>query len=456
MKLSGYLRGAVSNVFESRHESWMFLNQLSRLFSGVVIIGFLARLLESEVLGVWYVFIAIFGLSTIAEMGFNQIFMRHVAYYSAKDTNDKDNASELNAFIKGYQKVYYILIFIITASAFMVGAWWMLTKANNEYIQANYVLVIFLWLGYALAGGAQLASTFYAAITSGMGGVATAQRNEVIGVIINALLLFILLLVTQSLIAPVVAYAGSRFVLLLIHRKSSLQVLNTKNIAAMTSGREVSIGSLLGKDASKMVLIMAAYQLLTSGLVLVFSHYESPLFVASYGLTNQIIITVVSLTGFWVGAVFPQMAGCHVNKDIIKLRILFWRAWKKTVVSLTIGLFALATIGVIAIDILGGQTPMLAGLILHIILLTVWGEVIFGLFAQMLLSQGELRYAYFSLLGGFSICLSAVLLYEFRYSLTDILLSRLVLYLLIVCIPIMLLSKKYLIGISTKETNETA
>jgi O-antigen/teichoic acid export membrane protein len=366
MKLLGFLRGAVSKVFESRHESWMFLNQFSRLFSGVVIIGFLARLLESEVLGVWYIFVAIFGVSTIAEMGFNQIFMRHIAYYSAKDTNNKKKASELNAFIKGYRKVYFILVSIITASAFIVGAWWMLTKVNNGYIQTDYVLVIFLWLGYVLAGGAQLVSTFYAAITSGMGDVATAQRNEVIGVILNALVLFFLLLVTQSLIAPVVAYAASRFVLLLIHRKSSLHVLITKKISGMINGREVSIGSLLGKDASRMVLIMAAYQLLTSGLVLVFSHYESPLFVASYGLTNQVTVVVVSLTSFWIGAVFPQMSGCKVSDNLSKLRILFWGACRKTFISLTIGLFALATIGGGAIDFVGSKTPVLSGTVLHI------------------------------------------------------------------------------------------
>jgi hypothetical protein len=86
----------------------------------------------------------------------------------------------------------------------------------------------------------------------------------------------------------------------------------------------------------------------------------------------------------------------------------------------------------------------------------VWLEVIIGQFAQMLLSQGELRYAYYSLVGGFSICASAALLYEYNFSQSDVLLGRLVLYMLLVSLPILIMSKKYLAGVSKKEFHEAA
>ena len=102
-------------------------------------------------------------------------------------------------------------------------------------------------------------------------------------------------------------------------------------------------------------------------------------------------------------------------------------------------------IGGWAINLFGSKTSILSGEVLFILILTVWIEVIFGLFAQLLLSQGDLRFAYFSFIGSTVICLVAVLLFRAGYSVADILIIRLSLYFLCVSLPIIFMSQKYLL-----------
>lgn len=445
MKLFHDFKCGIKRVFESRHETWMFFNQLSRIISGFVIIAFLARLLQSEILGVWYIFVAIFGMSAIAEMGLNQVFMRHIAYIGAEGINDDIAAAKLFGFTKAYRKVYLSLVSIVMAGALLGGVWWLFGHVNNAYIGSHGLLILSLWIIYVLGGGVQLFSTYYSAIISGLGDVATAQRNEVIGVLANASLILILLAFTQSLVAPVVAFLVSRLVLIIMHRTSATKILARVKSTALQNEQYISITKLLGKDVSRMALIMLAYQLLTSGLILIFSNYESALFVASYGLTNQVIIIVISLTGFWIGAIYPQLAACHVTRDYGRLRKLFFGGCRKTIASLTSGLLLLMLLGGWAIDLFGSKTPILAGEILLILILTVWVEIIVGQFAQLLLSQGDMRFAYFSLIGSIAICLVAIVLFSNGHTLIEVLLSRLILYFLIISLPIVWMSKKYLL-----------
>lgn len=445
MKYISDLNGWSASIFQSRHEVWTFLNQFSRIISGFIIIAFLTRALESEILGVWYIFVAMFGISSIAELGLGQVFMRHTAYFRAADKKDESNIGKLLDFIEAYRKVYLNLVSLIVVSALVGGLWWLDNHISNALIKSEGLSIFLMWAIYAVGGGVQLFSTYYSAIISGLGDVATAQRNEVVAVFVNSALILFLLIFTQGLIVPVAAFFLSRLILIMLHRVFAIKILLGVTKSPKKISKKVSIIRLLGKDVSQMVLIMLAYQLLTSGLLLIFSQYQTSTFVASYGLTNQVLIIIVSLTGFWIGAVYPEMAACHINKNYLLLRKLFWNGCKKSIITLSLGLILLWFMGGWAINLFGSKTSILSGEILFILILTVWIEIIFGLFAQLLLSQGDLRFAYFSFIGSTVICLVAVLAFRAGYSVADILIIRLSLYFLCVSLPIIFMSQKYLL-----------
>lgn len=415
----------------------MFLNQASRIVSGLVIVALMARILNSETLGVWYIFSAIFGLSSIAEMGLNQVFMRHIAYNAADENNNK-----LYVFIRKYRVLYSRLVGLIGLVSYVGGFWWIFIYKKINVADTRFLSLSVLWFLYTIGGCLQLYSTFYSAISTGLGEVGKAQRNEVICVFANALLMGLLLYYNFGLAAPVLAFIFSRILLIYLHRLTARSLIGTYNTAS--NNDDLSISRVLFKDTARMGLIMVSFQLLTNGMVIIFSKFKNSSFIASYGLTFQIMSIVIGLTSFWIGASFPQFATCHITRQYNKLRKLFWLAFTKTLVLLTIGFIVVYLFAGQIVHLFGSQTPLLGGAVLAILLLTAWFEVIVGQFAQLLLSQGNFRYVYMSLTGAVIICTGAWSLFSMQHDLNLVLWYRFLAYFVIVSLPILFMSKKYL------------
>ena len=85
------IRSSTSDV------SWNYIGIIMSMGSNFLLLPFLIRFIDSEMLGLWYVYLSIGGIVTLFDFGFNPTLARNVAYCWS-------GAKQLNEEAKGLQQ----------------------------------------------------------------------------------------------------------------------------------------------------------------------------------------------------------------------------------------------------------------------------------------------------------------------------------------------------------------
>ncbi len=433
------LKNAFAKLFQNKNQTWTFYAQIARLFSGFAFIGLLARTLPSEMLGTWYIFVSLFGVASLVEMGLGQVIGRHAAYMKADYDLGRITSADFLEFVKVGERFYLFLILVIGTIAVPVGLWWF----GYQHAECNITATMTMaWLVYVCGGMLTILGTYYAALVNGAGQMWRTQRAAIFAAGMSVTVLLSLLVLPAMLLIPATAMLLSQFLVVVLVRKALFKLdiseasMSSRETALLDTAKALRS---IAKDAAKMFLIMIYYQLLTNGFVLVLSKYLTHQEIGSYGLTMQLIGVVISLSMIWSQSNFFEMAATRQSGDTSALRQIFFAGLTRALVVAFLGMLGVFFVAQNALSMLGSKTNLPEPMMLAIILLAIWIE--FGLtqFSQMLIARGNMQVAYFSLFAAIVICISAMCLFSNNYTLTEVFIARIVLYLVFIGMPVLIM-----------------
>lgn len=435
---------ALKKLFQNKNQIWTFYAQIAKLFSGFVFIVLLARKLPSDLLGTWYIFVSLFGVASLVEMGLSQVIGRHAAYLNADYAAGKVTSADFLKIAKIGERLYLFLAIFIMAVALPIGLW----KFGHSNAKMEFsTSLVSAWVVYVLGGGMTLLGAYYSAWVNGVGQMWKTQRTTILSTGLSITILMSLLIFPSNLLVPAAAMFFSQIFLVIMQRKAfytldiiKVALLNTES--AQINARDEMQN--IAKDASKMLMVMVAYQLLTNGFVLILSSYCTKSDIASYGLTMQMITVAISISMIWAQSNFYEMAATRNSINYHVLRKLFFDSLARSSGVALCGMICIYYIAQFLLESIGTKTTLLQPVLLAIVLGSAWFEFTLGQISQLSIAKGDMRVVYLSLLTAIAVSGLTVLLLSAEFNLTSIFLVRICLFVILFGIPVINMSRKFL------------
>lgn len=438
------LKRSLAKIFQNRNQTWTFYAQMAKLPSGFVFIWLLARSLPSELLGTWYIFVSLFGVASLVEMGLGQIIGRHAAYLKADYDLGRISSADFLKFAKVGERFYLLLSLIIGVIAVPVGLWW-LERTHTEWNLSAALTTA--WLVYVTGGALTLLGTFYAALVNGAGQMWQTQRATIFTTGMSIAVLLSLLVFPGVLLIPATALLLSQLLNIVLLRKTFFKLDIIKDAALMSKLAVIDVRDAIqriAKDAAKMFVGIISYQLLTNSFVLILMKYLTNKEIASYGLTIQAVSLVMSLSMIWSQSNFFEMAATRQSGDVPALRKIFFGGLARTLGISLIGMMSVFFLASPLLELIGSKTGLLQPQLLVVVLSTAWFEFSLSQFAQLLIAKGDMRVTYLSLLAALTICGSTILLLSSGNTLITVFITRIILFACFYGVPVLLISIKLL------------
>lgn len=429
-------------IFRDKHDKWVAINLGARLTSRMITIGLLVHYLSMEEVAAWYVFVALFGFVAIAEAGFGRVITRLIAERSKAEVgmlNRDTDVLFLRTILRGYLSWLFILVIVV----FLVGLWWI-----SGHVDAQQVPWLNTsWFFFVVANAFVLYSTLYSAILNGLGEVSTSQKNETFSSLANLIIFMVVVLFSWSLLAPAIALLVSSSLSLILNRVSLLNSIKCFAQYGKSPGARYfkSLFFRVGPEIIKNFFMLLSYHLLMSSFILLLNHFKDEKTVASYGITMQLVGLVITFSNIWLTSSFPKMAAQKGKADLRDLNALFKSVLIRSLGVLFSGFVMLALLGDFMLDLIGAEVRLLQISVLVVVLFSIAVEYsTFTMFGQLLISQSKMRFIKYSVTGTVVITLSAFLLLQFGYGITEIFMARLILFLIVISIPVFIDSFKLL------------
>lgn len=306
---------------------WNYIGIAATMCSNFVMLPFMLYYMNSEILGLWYVYVSIGGVVTLFDFGFNPTFARNIAYSwngaeaiqaeGAKLANNHTpNYKLLSVLIKTSRRIYLILagtalILLLTAGTAYINH---LTKGMDS------VYILISWFIYVLAIFFNIYYGCYATFLRGIGAVAAYNKINVWARVVQILISIILLVLGHGIIAMSVAYLAYGFIIRYFSKKKFYEFNSIgDNIKKYKS--------FISQDIIKDTFIKIWHNAWRDGLVTV-SNYatnQAGTLIASvflslsdtgiYSLTVQLVTAIVTIGAGLYSAYQPTLQAAFIVDD---------------------------------------------------------------------------------------------------------------------------------------------
>lgn len=363
---------------------WNYLATLLQIGSGVLLFPIILRMLSSELIGIWAIFMTIGSLTNLLDFGFSPSFTRNVTYIISGvnkliskgiDQSDKQesiNYELLSGTIRAMKWFYRRMALIALILLIFAGTWYMHHILENKYTGADANSIYIAWFLFCIVNAYNIYTLYYDSLLMGCGFVMKSKQLIIISQFVYIGLSTVLILSNYGLLSIVIAQAVS----LLLRRFLSQHFFYNNGLkkelanAGNTNYREI-IKAITPNSIKLGITGLGAFLVLQSS-VLIGSAYLELSELASYGITVQIINVIASLSWVYFNSYIPNIARLRVNEDLISIRKIYMKSLFAMLLTYIAGAVVLIYAGQLLLDVLGSQTSLLsAGMILLIIVISL-------------------------------------------------------------------------------------
>lgn len=307
---------------------WSYAGTLFSLSSGFILLPFILIFLNSDEVGLWYIFLAINGLVNLFDFGFDPTFARNIAYAwsgateitrtGAKFTknNNKVNYKLLKTLIVTSRNLYRIISLIAFFFVSTIGTVYMLYISRGltgyDHIVAWAIFCVSLFLNLYMG--------YFSALLRGVGAVAIINRATIFSKLSQLLISVILLSLNFGLISVAIGFLTNGLVLRYLCRYG---FYNYKNMSEHLN----SVKYLLTKSDVKSAMHIVSYNAFRDGLVSLSNYLTTQVssIIASlfftlgqtgiYSISLQFANAVSSISASMIYAYHPTLQSAYINKD---------------------------------------------------------------------------------------------------------------------------------------------
>lgn len=192
---------------------WSYIGTFVTMGANVIMLPFLMYFLDSDMLGLWYVFAGVGAIATLFDFGFSVTFARNITYcwsgakhLQKEDVEFVENTEPDYAMMKQVLTTCRIIYGILSGAAFAllltVGSAYILYVSRDVGGNAR----IISWAIYSTGIFLNLYFGYYNSFLRGVGAVDKANKNAVLSKLIQIALTVLLLALKTGIIGPCVAY----------------------------------------------------------------------------------------------------------------------------------------------------------------------------------------------------------------------------------------------------------
>lgn len=337
---------------------WSYIGIIMSMGSNLIILPFLVKYIDSEMLGLWYVYLSIGGVVTLFDFGFNPTLARNVAYcWSGTAQLNEEGVTKtelagpnyelLQKLIKTCKLIYLVISLLALLVLLTLGSVYIYKIAGNLFSNT----VVISWLLYSIAIFFNLYYGYYATFLRGVGAVSQYNKINVFARSIQIIISVLLLVAGCGILAVSLSYLLYGFLLRILSKRAFCGYCNV-GVHLNSLQNKVSlvdVKNLFGivwHNAWKDGLVAVSNYCANQASTLIASFYLSLTETGIYSISVQMVTAIATISAGLYTAYQPALQSAYANtnyRESIKLMSLAMIAFS---VLFVCGTILLLTIGI--------------------------------------------------------------------------------------------------------------
>lgn len=313
----------------NRDVIWNILGTTLSMGANLLLLPVVIYYLNSDMLGLWYVFTSIGAVAQLFDFGFSATFSRNVSYswsgatrlqksdvvYADKEL-DEPNFNLLNLIIKTCKILYLIISLIVLVAILACGTPYIL------YISSHISDKSFLigWLIYSIAIFLNLYYGYYSPFLRGVGGVTQVNQNMIVARLLQIIATVLLLCLGFGIVGACSAYLvyGVAFRTLGKFRFYRYNQIGErlKEIDEKPAKAEISeLFKIIWYSAWRDGLVSLSNYLSSQASTIICSLYMTLTITGSYSLGLQVATAISMVSAAYFSAYYPKLQSAYVRNE---------------------------------------------------------------------------------------------------------------------------------------------
>lgn len=337
---------------------WNFIGIIISMASNFLLLPFLMRYIDSELLGLWYVYLSIGGIVTLFDFGFNPTIARNVVYCwsGAKELN-AEGIAQTECTEPNYELLKKVIntckvIYLVIASFALI----ILLTIGTAYVYHVSEGIISKeiwssWIIYAMAVFLNLYYGYFATLLRGVGAVSDYNKINVFARLIQIAVSIGMLMLGYGIIAVALAYLLYGLLLRIFSRKLFYQYKNIgkkiKTIRGKIDSKELrKLFKIIWHNAWKDGLVAVAHYCANQASTLIASMFLTLTETGVYSISVQLITAIATISAGLYTAYQPAMQSAYASNQKNECKRLMSFAMIANCVIFWLGVVALITVGI--------------------------------------------------------------------------------------------------------------
>lgn len=373
---------------------WSYIAQLFMMGTGLITLPLILKMLNSDEVGLNYIFISLNSVIALFDMGFSSQFGRNITYVLSgaqklqKDGISMDYKEEINERLLAatlttarylYNRIAWVALFVLMS----LGTYYIYCVTEGFSSISNLPLI---WSIFCASCFFNLYYLYLNSFLQGRGMIKETKKGQVYSKLIQIIITYGMLLCDYGLISVVLANLISPFVFrFYTYNKffdNYIKVIYNKY--QIEKSEILEIFKILLHNAKKMGVISLLAAAIGYSSTLIIGGFLPLSEVASYGLMVQLVGIIASVSYIHFGSLIPQLGNLMVQTKMDEIAMRF---------GLSVGVCSIVQIAGILVllncpfifDSLGFKTQLPSHWLLFAFAIYKFVEQIQSLYCQLLL-----------------------------------------------------------------------
>lgn len=313
---------------------WNYCATFFKIASSILLFPLILRTLPSEEVGVWAIFTSISSLVFLLDFGFHATFVRNVSYVfggaqslikegiPTEDNNSKGiNYTLLKEIIVSmkwfYTRASFLLLFLLLTLGTIYFSYVLkgfLGSKSNIYLA---------WVLFCGINTYNLYTLYFDSLLEGRGLIRTSKKIIIIGNVGYLISAAILVLNGYGLISIIVSQLLSILIIrFLSYRAFFTNDLNLelKKIPKVT---HKDIIKIISPNAFKYGITSLGGFMIQKSSIFIGSIFLPLVFIASFGITKQIVDIIVAIANITLATYLPKIASLRIKNDLKEVKSIY-------------------------------------------------------------------------------------------------------------------------------------
>lgn len=398
---------------------WNYAGSIINLGMNVFILPFVLRMLSTEELGLWYVFVSISSLVSLLDFGFSPSIMRNIIYaWSGATKLNKEGMPEIGLnnepnyrlmlnLISASKKIYLLISILASLILLFLGTPYII--AINNHVYNEYLIS---WIIYSFGICLNLYYSYWNPLLKGIGAIKESNQVQVFSKALYIIITIIGLYFKGGLVWLSFTYLISGLLMRILSKICFRRVTNINEYSNVDK-QKIEIKDILKTiwpNAKKQGLVTVGAWLITRSTTLISSYFYGLDITAQLGLSLQLFGFIGGLSTLLFNSYSPELASLKISGNNHRFKIIFARSISFQWLISIIGYIGVIFIAPSALNLIGSNSVLLPRnilIVLGIILMLEWNH---STFATLITLSNRVPFLASSLLSGAGIVVLSLVL----------------------------------------------